>query len=246
MRKNEIHNEDSNCRINLGFAKILYTNERYMDSKNMLVKILNLDPSKSNAWTIMALVHEVLKKHKKALDFFMIAALIKPKALRLWNSIAIKTFNLGMFIETINCYDLIVTNHKNSFTARRKKALLLWEMGCRNLAITSLNTLHIENIKKRNLDLQLINTLSRWYYKTKQKKHATKILIAGLRFESKSCKFSIVKILATIYIEKKSFHKAFDLIATALKSKKILWAIRMAILLSRINIYNLQNKTRII
>eukprot|EP00747_Dinoflagellata_sp_TGD_P161243 gnl/TRDRNA2_/TRDRNA2_178063_c0_seq21.p1 gnl/TRDRNA2_/TRDRNA2_178063_c0~~gnl/TRDRNA2_/TRDRNA2_178063_c0_seq21.p1 ORF type:complete len:829 (+),score=-62.13 gnl/TRDRNA2_/TRDRNA2_178063_c0_seq21:81-2567(+) len=215
------------AKIKLTKAKDLYSKYRFKEARDVVKEALRLMPSSSIIWTTMAMVYEALKKYKRAVDFYIIGAIVQPfESLTQWNQIAIKACELGMYTEAIKCYDRILVQNKKDIKVKKFRAFLLWKkncivlkhtsfwMGYYNRAISALKLLDRENIINHNFDFEILHTLSRWYYFKKDFESAIILLNNALASKRIVLSMIVMNILAELYIEDSLYKEAYDLIMT--------------------------------
>jgi general transcription factor 3C polypeptide 3 (transcription factor C subunit 4) len=204
----------------LGEAHLLYTAQSFQKAKFKIKEIIQILPSITDAWITLAMIHDVSNDFMKAVNFYLIAAIIRSRDLELWRLLSIKTFKLGMILEAVECFNQNIARNKFNFNLKQEKALMLWEAGYRHQAMTVFELLYTEQQKKGFSDQNLAKHLCRCYYKIKNNIKAAKLLArAVLTINIFKGDDAIINILASIYIEMTFFKDAYKVICRAKSCK---------------------------
>jgi tetratricopeptide (TPR) repeat protein len=202
-------------KTKIGLANMLYVARRYDESKKLLLTVIRINPILPDVWIMMGMIQEELSDHKRAVGFFLIAALIKPKDLSLWHIIAVKTFRNFMYPEAIECYRQIIFKNKRNFKTKLERALLFWETGCRGLAISVAQQINLEKCKNPHFNLNLAKTISKWYYNIGKYEKAAQTLFNAFSKYKQICDEDILNVMVEILMKKSLFQEAYDMLMTS-------------------------------
>merc|ERR1719188_80519 len=147
----------------LGEAHLLYTAQSFQKAKTKIKDLIQTLPSISDAWITLAMIYDASNDPMRAVNFYLIAAIIRSRDLELWRLLSIKTFKLGMILEAVECCNQNIARNKSNANLKQEKALMLWEAGYRHQAITVLELLYTEQQKKGYSDQDLAKSLC-WYF----------------------------------------------------------------------------------
>lgn len=75
----------------------------------------------------IALVFESTGDHKRAVDFYVLAAHLQPKDIQLWKQLAAKSQQLGLFRQAIYCLTKAISFDRQDADLKFQKAMLLAE-----------------------------------------------------------------------------------------------------------------------
>ncbi|XP_028782473.1 general transcription factor 3C polypeptide 3 [Neltuma alba] len=205
-RKGSKNKLDPQLTRMLGDATIHYAHERYEEAISILHEVIRLAPNLPDSYHTLGLVYSSLKDDKKAMNFYMIAALLTPKDSSLWKMLFTWSIEQGDVGQAGYCLSKAITADPKDITLRIHRASLYVELkDYQRAAETYLQIYQLFPEK-----VGALKSAAKLYQKCGQVECSIHILEDYLKGQQAEASESIVDLLASIYMETKAYDRALQ------------------------------------
>ncbi|KAI9115356.1 hypothetical protein K1719_013675 [Acacia pycnantha] len=190
----------------LGDATLHYAHERYEEAISILHEVIRLAPNLPDSYHTLGLVYSSLKDYKKAMNFYMIAALLTPKDSSLWKMLFTWSIEQGDIGQAGYCLSKAITADPKDVTLRVHRASLYVELkDYQRAAETYLQVYQLfpEKVGALTIAAKLYQTCG-------QVESSIHILEDYLKGQLAEANDSVVDLLASIYMETKAYDRALQ------------------------------------
>ncbi|OWM77222.1 general transcription factor 3C polypeptide 3 isoform X2 [Punica granatum] len=192
----------------LGDATLHYAHGRYEEAISVLNEVVRLAPNVPDSYHTLGLIYTALGNDKKAMDFYMIAASLRPKDSSLWELLytwSIKQENSG---QAKHCLSKAITAEPENIALRVQLASIYLEVGDYQRAAETYE--QIQKISPRNVEALM--TAAKLYLRCGKLERAIGILADYIENQSPEADVNVIDLLATVYMENNAEDKALKLI----------------------------------
>ncbi|KAG2713980.1 hypothetical protein I3760_03G004500 [Carya illinoinensis] len=195
----------------LGDATLHYAHGCFEEAKSVLHEVIRLAPNLPDPYHTLGLVHNALGDEKKASNFYMISAHLKPKNSSLWKRLLTWSIEQGNIGQANYCLSKAITAEPKDITLRSHRASIHVALGDYQKAAES-----YEQIYQLNLDnIEALKKGAKLYQKCGQLEHSVRILEDYVKSHPSEADLSVIDLLAAIFMECNSYEKALQLIEHA-------------------------------
>ncbi|XP_030550361.2 general transcription factor 3C polypeptide 3 isoform X2 [Rhodamnia argentea] len=191
----------------LGDATLNYARGNYDEAISLSSQVVRLAPNLPDPYDTLGRIYDDLGIDKKAVDFYMIAAHLKPKDSSMWKRLFTRSLEQGNNGQARYCLS-------KAITADPQDVSLLFHQGSlhSNLGDYQKAAELFEQIQKIcPEDVEALQNGAKLYLKCGQLERAISILVEYVNSYSSEADLSVVDLLATIYMENNAYDKAIQL-----------------------------------
>lgn len=191
----------------LGDATLHYARGNYDEGISISSQVVRLAPNLPDPYDTLGRIYDDLGNDKKAVDFYMIAAHLKPKDSSMWKRLFTRSLEQGNNGQARYCLSKAITADPKDVSLLFHQASLHSNLGD-YLKAAEL----FEQIQKiRPEDVEALQTGAKLYLRCGQLEHAISILVEYVNSYPSEADLSVVDLLATIYMENNAYDKAIQL-----------------------------------
>ncbi|KAG8377210.1 hypothetical protein BUALT_Bualt08G0004500 [Buddleja alternifolia] len=195
----------------LGDATLHYAHGRFEEAISVLKEVVRLAPNLSDPYHTLGLIYTAMNDHKKALNFYMIAAHLTPKDASLWKLLVTRSIEQGDKRQANYCLNKAITAEPEDISLRFHRASLYVELGEHQKAAESYE--QISRLCPDNIEVLIKAT--QLYQKCGQRERVVCILEDHLKNHANDANLSVVDLLASVLMESNAYARALELIEHA-------------------------------
>ncbi|KAG8386514.1 hypothetical protein BUALT_Bualt03G0156400 [Buddleja alternifolia] len=190
----------------LGDATLHYAHGRFEEAISVLKEVVRLAPNLSDPYHTLGLIYTAMSDHKKALNFYMIAAHLTPKDASLWKLLVTRSIEQGDKRQANYCLNKAITAEPGDISLRFHRASLYVELGEHQKAAESYE--QISRLCPDNIEVLIKAT--QLYQKCGQHERVVCILEDHLKNHANDANLSVVDLLASVLMESNAYARALE------------------------------------
>ncbi|CAG8558299.1 11225_t:CDS:10 [Paraglomus occultum] len=211
-------------RAMIGEANKFYVTRDFQKATELLQEIVKRNPNIHRVWFTLALIHDELGKHERALQLFMVAAHLTPKDGALWKRLGLLSRKHNHMKQAIYCYSKAIKANSNDLDAVWDRSYLYAETGQLKKALEG----YTQILKQMPDDMNVVREISKIHIMNNDIPQAISIFSAA--FNSYLCRpysevadvegsfgYSEINMLAELYMLQNDYQKAIDAIKKAVR-----------------------------
>ncbi|XP_059449020.1 uncharacterized protein LOC132180277 isoform X2 [Corylus avellana] len=195
----------------VGDANLHYAQGCYDKVIPLLHEVIRLAPNLPEPYHVLGLAHDALGDYKKALNFYMFAARLKPKDPTLWKTVltwSIEHRNNG---QTNYCLSKAIAAEPTNITLRFYHASFHEHLGDYQKAAESYEQIY--RLIPENIEA--ITKSAKLYQECGQLEHSIHLLEDYVKTHPSEADLSVIDLLAAIFMKSNAHDKALQLIEHA-------------------------------
>ncbi|KAK4793502.1 hypothetical protein SAY86_023937 [Trapa natans] len=207
-RKGSKKKIDPRISTMLGDATLHYAHGRYEEAISVLKEVVLESPNLPDPFHTFGLIYMALGNEKKAMDFYMIAAMLSPRDSSLWELLynwSIKQGNRG---QAKYCLTKAITAEPENISLRFQLASIYLEVGDYQRAAESYE--QIQKISPANVEALM--TGAKLYLQSGKTERAIAVLADYIKNQSPRADVRVINLLAAVYMQNNTWDKALQLI----------------------------------
>ncbi|KAI5068021.1 hypothetical protein GOP47_0016366 [Adiantum capillus-veneris] len=196
----------------LGEANLLYATSEYDKALQLLEEIVRLAPNMPEPYHTLGLVYNSMGNRKKAINFYMLAAHLKPKDVSLWKRIAAWSLEEGLSTgQAIYCLRRAAKSDPEDVLVKWELASLFAEIKEFAKAAETYEAI----LTIHPTDVEACKMAAKMRQQSGRADEATKILKKLLHEHPTEADLTVVNLLADFYMESRAFSSVITCIEEA-------------------------------
>ncbi|EFJ04351.1 hypothetical protein SELMODRAFT_432497 [Selaginella moellendorffii] len=195
----------------LGEANLLYATRKNDEAIALLKEVVRLAPNAPDAYHTLGLLYDAMGDRKKALNFYMICAHLKPKDAALWKRLASWSTELGNTGQVIHCLTKAIRADPDDIDAKWDRASLYAEI----LDFQKAADAFEQMLVLRSSDVEVCKMVAKMQHKNGNIQRATEVLEKFIDEHSAEADFAAVNLLAELHMGNRNYAAALSQIDRA-------------------------------
>ncbi|MCO5600950.1 hypothetical protein L7F22_055067 [Adiantum nelumboides] len=196
----------------LGEANLFYAMSEYDKALQLLEEIVRLAPNMPEPYHTLGLVYNSMGNRKKAINFYMLAAHLKPKDVSLWKRIAAWSLEEGLSIgQAIYCLRRAAKSDPEDVLVKWELASLFAELKEFAKAAETYEAI----LSIHPTDVEACKMAAKMRQQSGRTDEATNILKKLLHEHPTEADLTVVNLLADLYMENRAFSSVITCIEEA-------------------------------
>ena len=189
----------------MGEANMLFISKQYDRAIPILREVIRQAPTTPEPYNTLGLIYEEIGDKKKAINFYILAAINKPKDAALWKRVAEMSHEQGNLDQALHCYTVAARIDPDDSDTLWNRGCVQEQLGDYRKAARTLEKLN----KRQPQDPAVCSTLAR-IYMTLHQLDAAIVLLEGCVLACNNpaqLDLSVINMLTELYIASKSYKK---------------------------------------
>lgn len=172
------------------------------------MEVIRQAPNLPDSYHTLGVIYEDLKQPKKALEFYMLAALLTPKEAYQWRRVSEMSQKEGNLKQAIYCLTRLLRIQPNNYQVIFERALLYQQVGLIKKALEGFYRL----LKAFPTDIDIVVQTAKLCHFNNMIDEAIKVLEQGIENLKENVDMTLVNMLSEEYMGKGAFKETVALI----------------------------------